>query len=223
MLLHILKMNFQVSLFCITLISVILTCYYFIFRVVVSLLARLLKFWQMSLANAQLLYLMYLKSFPPDMKSLECQCWLLMQEHVESGLVTTYIEHHPVRCFVINTHAFYNAHLLRSTLPCSLVLPIPLHQTSKQNILKLQGTFTLHKKLSRLPPKIVQHRRSFKLMQQILWTIQVLDIKSGREREWRRWVGQHRVRCWTVASRESLNIQCTRREANDLFVISFVI
>jgi hypothetical protein len=52
----------------------------------------------------------------------------LMQERVQSGLVKTYIEHQPIERFVINTHAFHNAHLLRTTLPRSLVLPIPLHQ-----------------------------------------------------------------------------------------------
>jgi hypothetical protein len=52
----------------------------------------------------------------------------LMQECIESGLVKTYIEHQPIKCFVINTHAFHNAHLLHTTLPCSLVLPIPPHQ-----------------------------------------------------------------------------------------------
>ena len=82
---------FQVSLFCITLISVILTCYYFVSRVVVSLLARLLKFWKMSLANAQLLYLMYLKSFPSNMKSLECQCWL---DNIMKQVISSF----PLRC-----------------------------------------------------------------------------------------------------------------------------
>ena len=62
-----------------------------------------------------------------------------MQEHVELGLVTTYIEHHPVGCFVINTHAFHNAHLLHSTLPCSLVLPIPLHQDQQAKHIEIAG------------------------------------------------------------------------------------
>jgi hypothetical protein len=51
-----------------------------------------------------------------------------MQERVQSGLVKTYIEHQPSEHFVINTHAFHNAHLLRATLPRCLVAPIPLHQ-----------------------------------------------------------------------------------------------
>ena len=52
----------------------------------------------------------------------------LMQERVESGLFKTYIEHRPVERFVINTHAFHNAHLLQATLSRSLVSPVPLHQ-----------------------------------------------------------------------------------------------
>ncbi len=52
----------------------------------------------------------------------------VMQERLESGLLEDYIEHQPIDRFVINTHAFHNAHLLRATLPRSLVAPIPLHQ-----------------------------------------------------------------------------------------------
>lgn len=55
-----------------------------------------------------------------------------MQERVESGLSRTYIEHRPVERFIINTHAFHNAHLLRAILPRSLVSPIPLHPFDEQ-------------------------------------------------------------------------------------------
>ena len=51
----------------------------------------------------------------------------LMQERVESGLFKTYIEHKPIERFVINTHAFHNAHRLRTALERSLVVPIPLY------------------------------------------------------------------------------------------------
>jgi hypothetical protein len=52
----------------------------------------------------------------------------LMQERVESGLFKTHIEHQPVERFVINTHAFHNAHLLRATLPRSIASPVRLHE-----------------------------------------------------------------------------------------------
>ena len=51
-----------------------------------------------------------------------------MQERIKLGLIKTYIEHQASEHFVINTHAFHNAHLLRATLPRGLVAPIPLHQ-----------------------------------------------------------------------------------------------
>ena len=50
-----------------------------------------------------------------------------MQEHVKSGLFKTYIEHKPMERFVINTHAFHNAHRLQAVLERSLVVPIPLY------------------------------------------------------------------------------------------------
>ena len=51
----------------------------------------------------------------------------LIQERVESSLFKTYIEHKPIERFVINTHAFHNAHRLRAALQRSLVVPILLY------------------------------------------------------------------------------------------------
>ena len=51
----------------------------------------------------------------------------LIQERVELGLFKTYIEHKPIERFVINTHAFHNAHRLRAALERSLVVPILLY------------------------------------------------------------------------------------------------
>ena len=51
-----------------------------------------------------------------------------MQERVESGFSKTYIEHQPIDRFVINTHAFHNSHLLRASLPRSLIAPVQLYR-----------------------------------------------------------------------------------------------
>ncbi len=51
----------------------------------------------------------------------------LLQERVESGLFSSYIQHQPTDRYVVNTHAFHNAHRLRAALDRSLVAPIPLY------------------------------------------------------------------------------------------------
>jgi hypothetical protein len=73
----------------------------------------------------------------------------LMQERVESGLIQTCIEHKPVERFVINTHAFHNAHLLRATLPRSLVAPIPLHPDRKAKHFEIAGSLRLTQEAKR--------------------------------------------------------------------------
>ncbi|KAJ7143643.1 hypothetical protein C8R46DRAFT_1012076 [Mycena filopes] len=52
---------------------------------------------------------------------------LRMQERVESDQVENFIVHQPLDRFIINSHAFHNAHLLRATLPRTLLAPIPLY------------------------------------------------------------------------------------------------
>ncbi|KAF7351608.1 hypothetical protein MSAN_01593300 [Mycena sanguinolenta] len=52
---------------------------------------------------------------------------LRMQERVESDQTESFVIHKSLDRFIINTHAFHNAHLLRATLPRNLVAPIPLH------------------------------------------------------------------------------------------------
>ncbi|KAJ7635602.1 hypothetical protein DFH06DRAFT_1336620 [Mycena polygramma] len=57
---------------------------------------------------------------------------LRMQERVESDQIENFIVHEPVDRFIINTHAFHNAHLLRATLPRDLIAPIPLFENRKE-------------------------------------------------------------------------------------------
>ncbi|KAJ7021121.1 hypothetical protein C8F04DRAFT_1213895 [Mycena alexandri] len=63
-----------------------------------------------------------------------------MQECVESELIDTFIVHQPLDRFIINTHAFHNAHLLRQVLPRRLTAPIPLFTDRKSKHYELATT-----------------------------------------------------------------------------------
>jgi hypothetical protein len=78
----------------------------------------------------------------------------LLQERVESGLTETVIEHHAVDRFVINTHAFHNAHLLRATLPRSLVAPIPLYQDRQAKHTEIAGKLRISQESKRATAKV---------------------------------------------------------------------
>ncbi|KAJ7793208.1 hypothetical protein B0H14DRAFT_2173952, partial [Mycena olivaceomarginata] len=51
---------------------------------------------------------------------------LKKQERVESDQIENFIVHNSPERYFINSHAFHNAHLLRATLPRSIIAPIPL-------------------------------------------------------------------------------------------------
>ncbi|KAJ7808954.1 hypothetical protein B0H14DRAFT_2380144, partial [Mycena olivaceomarginata] len=51
-----------------------------------------------------------------------------IQERVESDTMESFSVHKPLDRFIINSHAFHNAHLLRATLPRDLLAPIPLFE-----------------------------------------------------------------------------------------------
>jgi hypothetical protein len=50
----------------------------------------------------------------------------VVQERVQTELSepNSFIEHNPLDRFLINTHAFHNAHLIRAVLPRDLIIPI---------------------------------------------------------------------------------------------------
>ncbi|KAJ7498396.1 hypothetical protein B0H11DRAFT_1660166, partial [Mycena galericulata] len=48
-----------------------------------------------------------------------------MQERVESDQIENYVVHEALDRYIMNSHSFHNAHLLRATLP-HLTAPIPL-------------------------------------------------------------------------------------------------
>ncbi|KAJ7714591.1 hypothetical protein B0H16DRAFT_1255961, partial [Mycena metata] len=56
---------------------------------------------------------------------------LRIQERVDSDTMENFIEHNSLDRFIINSHAFHNAHLLRATLPRELLAPIPLFDDRK--------------------------------------------------------------------------------------------
>ncbi|KAJ6629947.1 hypothetical protein B0H10DRAFT_1939561 [Mycena sp. CBHHK59/15] len=62
-----------------------------------------------------------------------------MQEQVASDNTEKYIEHNLIDRFIINSHAFHNAHLLRATLPRNLLAPIPLFEDWKSKHNELAG------------------------------------------------------------------------------------
>ncbi|KAJ7822982.1 hypothetical protein B0H14DRAFT_3146177 [Mycena olivaceomarginata] len=82
-----------------------------------------------------------------------------MQERVDSGLVDKFIIHKPTERFIMNTHGFHNAHLLRQVLPRSLIQPIPLFADREAKHFELAETLRGIKSLKR---KRMQEKREAK-------------------------------------------------------------
>jgi hypothetical protein len=76
-----------------------------------------------------------------------------MQERVESGLFKAFIEHQAIERFIINTHAFHNAHRLHASLPRSLVVPIPLHQDQEAKHIEIVGNLRIAQEIKRTTTK----------------------------------------------------------------------
>ena len=87
----------------------------------------------------------------------------LMQERLESGLLADCIEHQRIDRFVINTHAFHNAHLLRATLPRSLLAPIPLHQNREAKHHEIAGSLRVIQESKRRATKARSEQKKLAL------------------------------------------------------------
>lgn len=85
-----------------------------------------------------------------------------MQERVESGLFDAFIEHKSIDCFVINTHAFHNAHLLRATLDRSLVVPVLLYAPEERKAKHAEFAQTLRRKQAETKARAEQKRHESK-------------------------------------------------------------
>lgn len=68
----------------------------------------------------------------------------IIQERVQSEKTEVYVEHQPINRYLVNTHAFHNAHFIRATLPRDLTVPIPYRDDRQahhnQMAIKLQGS-----------------------------------------------------------------------------------
>lgn len=67
----------------------------------------------------------------------------IIQERIKSGLFKTCIEHKPIQRFVINTHAFHNAHHLRAAMERSLVVPLPLYPSEVRKTKHAEFAYSL--------------------------------------------------------------------------------
>lgn len=67
----------------------------------------------------------------------------IMREHKESGQTEMFIEHRPIYHFLINTHAFHNAHLIRAVLPRNLIAPISYAENRQTHHHNIATTFRI--------------------------------------------------------------------------------
>ncbi len=77
----------------------------------------------------------------------------ILQERAESGQIEACIEHQPLERFIINTHAFHNAHLIRASLPRSLVSPIPLYPDRQRKHLECAERLRVAQQVKRTAAK----------------------------------------------------------------------
>ena len=66
---------------------------------------------------------------------------IVMQEQKESGQTEKYVEHKAVDHYLVNTHAFHNAHLIRTALPRDLTRPLHYAQDRQKHHNELATLF----------------------------------------------------------------------------------
>jgi hypothetical protein len=87
---------------------------------------------------------------------------LQTQERTKSNKSEQFIVHNNLDRFIINTHAFHNAHLLHATLPRDLVAPIPLFddRRAKHDILAREFRATLDSKRAKRAETAAKKRKA---------------------------------------------------------------
>jgi hypothetical protein len=81
-----------------------------------------------------------------------------MQERVQSDITEVFIECKPVERFIINTHAFHNAHLIREVLPQSLTAPIARFQDRRSKHFEVAAKYRTSQNTKRAAQKEKQQK-----------------------------------------------------------------
>lgn len=71
-------------------------------------------------------------------------------EYSRSGQTETFVEHKSLERFLINTHAFHNAHLIRAILPRQLTIPIAYAEDRQAHHDQIAAKFRLSQEAKRL-------------------------------------------------------------------------
>lgn len=119
-----------------------------------------------------------------------------MQERVESDNTENFIVHAALDRFIINSHAFHNAHLLRATLPRDLPAPIPLFEDREEKHNEFAATLRANwaSKADKRKAAAVEKRKSIPARKKKPRPLPTSDedaITAGPSRKRRRTAVQH--------------------------------